>query len=70
MFYPNTNWVEWSFTKSSTQFYLQCSSKDEGFGDWIVISSPDDLFRYDINFDFAKFNYMPLMFNVSVTDGE
>ena len=26
MFYPNINWVEWSFTKSSTQFYLQCST--------------------------------------------
>ena len=22
----NMNWVEWSFTKSSTQFYLQCCS--------------------------------------------
>ena len=46
------------------------SSKDEGFGDWMVISSPDDLFRYDIDVDSTKFNYKPLMFNVSVTDGE
>ena len=58
--------------KQSAKFFGKqiSSSKDEGFGDWIVIFSPDDLFRYDIDVDFAKFNYKPLMFNASVTEGK
>ena len=58
--------------KQSAKFFGKqiSSSKDKGFDDCIVISSPDGLFQYDIDVDFAKFNYKPLMFNVSVTDGE
>ena len=57
--------------KQSTKFFRKqnSSSKNEGFGGWIVVSSPDDLFRYDIDVDFANLNYKPFMFNVSVTNG-
>ena len=34
--------------------------KDEGTGNWIVISSPDDLFRHDVDVDFAKVDYKPM----------
>ena len=35
--------------------------KDEGTGNWIVISSPDNLFRLDVDPDFAKLNYKPML---------
>ena len=37
--------------------------KDEGTGNWIVISSPDDLFRHDVDVDFAKLDYKPMLIN-------
>ena len=53
------------------QGVLTDGSKDEGSGNWIVISSPEDLFRLDINVDFAKLDYKPMLFNeVSHCDSE
>ena len=45
------------------QGVLTDGGKDEGTGNWIVISSPDDLFRLDVDVDFAKLNYKPLLIN-------
>ena len=45
------------------QGVLTVDGKDEGTGNWIVISSPDDLFRLDVEVDFAKLNYKPLLIN-------
>ena len=39
------------------------NEKDEGIGDWITISTPDDLFKHNIDVDFQKLNYLPLLFN-------
>ena len=37
--------------------------KDERIGDWITISTADDLFKHNIDVDFYKLNYLPLLFN-------
>ena len=42
---------------------LSNDDKDEGIGDWITITSPDDLFKHDINIDFEKLDYLPLEIN-------
>ena len=42
---------------------LNIDDKDEGIGDWITITSPDDLFQHDINIDFKKLYYVPLKIN-------
>ena len=53
------------------QSVLTDGSKDEGTANWIVISSPEDLFRLDINVDFAKLDYKQMLFNeVSHCDSE
>ena len=39
------------------------NEKDEEIGDWITISIPDDLFKHNIDVDFQKQNYLPLLFN-------
>ena len=39
------------------------NEKDEEIGDWITISVPDDLFKHNIDVDFQKLNYLPLLFN-------
>ena len=41
------------------------SGRDEGTGNWLALSSPDDLFRYNINLDFDALSYQPLLFNNS-----
>ena len=33
------------------------NEKAEGIGDWITISTPDDLFKDNIDVDFRKLNY-------------
>ena len=45
------------------QGILTDGSKDEGTGNWIVISSPEDLFRLDIDVDFDKLDYKPMLMN-------
>ena len=45
------------------QDVLTDGGKDVGTGNGIVISSPDDLFRLDVDVDFAKLNYKPLLIN-------
>ena len=36
------------------------SQPNERKGKWIKIDSPDDLYRYSIDIDFKKLDYMPL----------
>ena len=38
-------------------------SKDEGTSNWIVILSLDDLFRLNVDVDFAKLDYKPMLIN-------
>ena len=40
---------------------IQEHEKDEG--PWLNLSCPDDLFKYNVDIDFAKLNYKPLLFN-------
>ena len=37
--------------------------KNEGVGDWITITSTEDLFKLGVKLDFEKLNYKPLLFN-------
>ena len=37
--------------------------KDQGTGVWLTVSSPDDLFNYDVDINFKTLNYKPLLFN-------
>ena len=48
---------------ASEQVVLTDGNKDEGTGNWIVISSPEDLFRVDIDVDFAKLDNEPILMN-------
>jgi len=45
------------------QGVLTDGGRDEDTGNWIVISSPEDLFRYNIDVDFVKLDYKPLLVN-------
>ena len=38
---------------------LNNDDKDEGIGNWITITSLDNLFKHDINIDFNKLYYVP-----------
>ena len=40
--------------------------KDEGISGWITFTSPEDLVKFDVEVNFNKFNYLPLMFNDDV----
>ena len=42
---------------------IQEHEKDEGTGSWLNVSCPDDLFKYNVDIDFVKLNYKPLLFN-------
>ena len=39
---------------------LKPGEQDQGVGKWLYVSSPDDLFRHNMDIDFAKLNYQPL----------
>ena len=39
------------------------NKKNEGIGDWIAISTPDNRFKDNADVDFQKLNYLPLLFN-------
>ena len=43
---------------------LNDGKKDEGIGDWLIINSTDDLFKFNIDLDFKKLGYKPLMINI------
>ena len=47
------------------QGLLSNGNKDKSTGNWIVISSSDDLFHHDIDVDFAQLDYKPLLINES-----
>ena len=42
---------------------LNDGKKDEGIGNWLTINSTDDLFKINIDLDFEKLGYKPLMIN-------
>ena len=45
---------------------LDENGRDAGFGKWLTVDSPDDLFKVGIDIDFAKFSHSPLNYNVDV----
>ena len=47
---------------------LKPGERDQGVGKWLYVSSPDDLFRHNIDIDFAKLNYQPLSFDLETDD--
>ena len=51
------NWVEWSFTKSSTQFYLQCIVQlNEGIVQLIVTNQIVTKLNHNIDCDKSNQN--------------
>ena len=49
---------------------LEQGENDEDIGNWLYVTSPDDLFKLKSNVDFKLLNYHPLMFNVDYDDGD
>ena len=45
------------------QGLIEESEKDQGIGAWLTVSSPDDLFNYDVDINFKTLNYKPLLSN-------
>ena len=39
------------------------NEKDLETGPWLVVSTPDDLFKHNVDIKFSKLNYQPLLFN-------
>ena len=50
-------------TKKLTQFHRKTDGNEKGDGveEWININSPNDLFKRDIDVDFTKLDYKPLL---------
>jgi len=46
-----------------TEQELNDKSKDEGTGDWLYVSLPDDLFKHGIDINFKLLEYQPLLIN-------
>ena len=45
------------------QGLIEEGKKDQDTGVWLTVSSPDDLFNYDVDINFKILNYKPLLFN-------
>ena len=45
------------------QGLIEEGEKDQGTGLRLTVSSPDDLFNYDVGINFKTLNYKPLLFN-------
>ena len=45
---------------------LLTDEKDEGVGEWLMVSSPDDLFKLDIDVNFRLLDYKPLLINENI----
>jgi len=43
---------------------LDDNGQDLGTGNWITVTSPDDLFKAGINVDFEKLKYEPFRYNI------
>ena len=41
-------------------------NQDKGIGNWLTVTSPDDLFKLNIDIDFKKLNYNLFNFNISL----
>ena len=41
---------------------IDVNEKDLGTGPWLVVSTPDDLFKHNVDFNFSKLNYQPLAY--------
>ena len=42
---------------------ISVNEKDLGTGPWLVVSTPDDLFKHNVDTNISKLNYQPLLFN-------
>ena len=42
---------------------LKDGEVDKGTGNWIVVTSPEDMFKHHIDINFEKLNYHPLLIN-------
>ena len=58
--------------KRSAKIYgdIGDDEKDEGIGEWIYITSPEDLFQLNIDVDLEKLDYKPLFVNVDRSDDD
>ena len=58
------------FKKSAVKegLSLDENCKDPGTGNWMTVTSPDDLFKLNIDVDFEKLNYDPFRYNISEND--
>ena len=45
---------------------LLTDGKDEGVGEWLMVSSLDDLFKLDIDVNFRLLDYKPLLINENI----
>ena len=42
------------------------SYQDKGIGNWLIVTSPDDLFKLNIDVHFKKRNYNIFNFNIGL----
>ena len=42
---------------------FELDPNNTGMNNWLVVKSPDDLFKLGIDIDFEKLNYKPLLIN-------
>ena len=58
------------FKKSAVKKGLSLDENDKnpGTGNWMTVTSPDDLFKLNIDADFEKLNYDPFRYNISEND--
>ena len=54
--------------KAAQQTDVESNShnQDKGIGNWLTVTSPDDLFKFNIDIDFKKLNYNLLNFNIGL----
>ena len=54
--------------KAAQQTDVESNShnQDKEIGNWITVTSPDDLFKLNINVDFKKLNYNLFNFNIDL----
>ena len=54
--------------KAAQQTDVESNShnQDKGIGNWLTVTSPDDLVKLNIDIDFKKLNYNLLNFNIGL----
>ena len=51
------------FARKEGKLLIKKNGKDFGIRNWLLISSPDDLFSHGIDVNLAKLDYKPLLIN-------